>query len=199
MPVCDVNNKMQRPATLQTGPVLASADVAKRPVFYKDLAKFLEDLRTEKGWGQSQAADIAQRRGLTVATRQKILRLETGKTKNIDPEVLRAVADLYERPYLELVGHVVAERYGIDLASGRDLSRQIGELQRASHLSGGSDGPDPPRVQQLERRLQEYETLVGEMQDVAGRLFRLAALGKKGPSARRAQSQSGRRAGKTSE
>lgn len=70
-----------------------------RPVFYPDLGEYFEGLRAAEGWSQSDAARFAAQRGLTALTRQVLLRLENGATKNPEPDVLRAVADLYGQDY----------------------------------------------------------------------------------------------------
>ena len=75
---------------------------------------FLVQLRESFRWRQAQAADIATRRELAVS-RQALRGLEEGKTQSPEPELLRAVAQLYKVPYEELVRRYVHERYGIDL------------------------------------------------------------------------------------
>lgn len=88
-----------------------------RPVFWPQLATFFTNLRVEKRWGQRQAAKIAENRGLTILSRQQLLRLEKGQTKDPDADVLRAVASLYELPYEEVVRRLAVAKYGVNLAS----------------------------------------------------------------------------------
>jgi transcriptional regulator with XRE-family HTH domain len=89
--------------------------VTNRPVFHAKLGKFFKALRKERNLGQRQAACLAAHRNLRL-TQHVLLRLEKGKTKNPDPEVLRAMADLYNVPYEWLVQRWTRERYGIDVA-----------------------------------------------------------------------------------
>jgi transcriptional regulator with XRE-family HTH domain len=86
----------------------------KRSVFLEGFGHYLVSLREALRWKQAQAADIAKRRGIAV-TYQALRGLEEGTTKSPDPELLRAIAALYELPYPELVRRYVHERYGVDL------------------------------------------------------------------------------------
>jgi transcriptional regulator with XRE-family HTH domain len=104
--------------------------VRHRPVFYEDLGRFFADLRVVKGWTQRQAVDMAQRRGLVDLTRQTLFRLERGQTKNPDPAVLHALAELYDLPYEQLVARFVERRYGVQIG-GADTSET--DLMRAQN------------------------------------------------------------------
>lgn len=84
-----------------------------RPVFFADLGKFFVSLREAKNWNQSQAADIATRRGLSRLSYNALRYLEEGKTKNPEPDVLRALATLYDVPYEELLAKFWETRYGV--------------------------------------------------------------------------------------
>lgn len=84
-----------------------------RPVFHESLGQFFVSLREAKGWGQRQAASIAERNKLPGLTRQVMWRLEAGKTKNAEPDVLRSLALLYEVPYQDLVARWVKVRFGV--------------------------------------------------------------------------------------
>lgn len=87
--------------------------MADRPVFHPELGTFFRRLREAKGWNQSQAASQARRWKLNALTRQVLIRLETGKTKNPEPDVLLALARLYEWPPRELFARFLEARYGI--------------------------------------------------------------------------------------
>lgn len=97
--------------------VLASGQMRRRPVYFKELGDFLIALREGKKWQQAHAAARAKRRGLVALTRQVLLRLEKGQTKSPDPDALRAVAALYGVDYVDLVIRMMNERYGL----GHDL------------------------------------------------------------------------------
>ena len=84
----------------------------ERPIFHPEIGRVFERLRLDRGWRQSQAADIAKRRGLSLITRQVILRLERGQTKNVEPDVLRQIASLYETSYRHVLASWVEHRYG---------------------------------------------------------------------------------------
>jgi transcriptional regulator with XRE-family HTH domain len=111
--VSSVNNNLQTLATLATIRALTSQPVRRRPVFFKDLGEFFVRLREARQWNQSQAADMARRRGLSALTRQVLLRLERGQTKNPEPDVMRAIAALYEVDYRVLVEQFVRVRFGV--------------------------------------------------------------------------------------
>ncbi len=85
----------------------------ERRIFHPEIGRLFERLRSDRGWRQAQAADIARRRGLTLITRQVILRLEKGQTKSIDPDVLRQIASLYGTPYRQVLASWVEHRYGV--------------------------------------------------------------------------------------
>src|SRR4051794_26874904 len=90
-----------------------------RPVYLKDLGQLFTKLRHDRGWSQSEAASIAERRQLPNLTRQVLLRLENGQTKNPDPEALQSLSRLYDVPYEQLVRALVESverRYAEDAA-----------------------------------------------------------------------------------
>jgi transcriptional regulator with XRE-family HTH domain len=175
--------------------VLASERVRRRPIRFKQLGEFLIAQRASRQWQQAEAAAIAKRRGLKALTRQVLLRLENGQTKSPEPEALRAVAELYTLNYDDLVHRMMVERYGIS----SDLIRHTGTGQQDSHQSKGeSDVPASARIQQLERRVQEYESALHEVQDLANRLVRIASVGEESrppgrvaPSVRRRDRKAG--------
>jgi transcriptional regulator with XRE-family HTH domain len=81
-------------------------------VFFPALGAYFVSLREARGWNQSQAGDIAARRKIPI-TYQALRGLEEGKTKSPEPELLRAVSELYDVPYEQVVGRVLFERYGV--------------------------------------------------------------------------------------
>ena len=89
--------------------------MAERPTFHAGLGEYFISLRQRLGWGQRQAAQLAERRGIVLLTRQVMLRLEQGKTKNPEPTVLRAVAELYGVTYEELVARCIQSQYGVEM------------------------------------------------------------------------------------
>lgn len=156
-------------ATAQSAVTIVGV-VGKRRVFSKDLGEYFVSLRAEKGWKQSQAADIASRREIRRLSYQTLRGLEEGKTKNPDPSTLRAIAKLYEKSYEEVVARVVANRYGINLGDtvkGRDLIRPAA----AGDSEASAGGPDvslAPRVlaereQALRRILQNAKSQIAEL------------------------------------
>lgn len=129
-----VNNKnTRRPTKGAVRPLPSGYMPESRPVFHPEIGKFFSDLREAKGWTQRQAEDIAERRKLSALTRQVLWRLEKGKTKNIEPTVLRAIADLYEMPYGDLVQRWTLHRYGVDLSR----HNQPGEIDQADSEPSG--------------------------------------------------------------
>lgn len=101
-----------------------------RPVFYPELGRFFQGLRDRSGYGLRQAATLAQNRHLHALTKGVLEGLEKGKTKNVDPDVLRAIATLYDQPYEDIVATVVRARYGVALSESADQADQ----QRATAL-----------------------------------------------------------------
>lgn len=121
----------------------------RRPVFHPDLGRYFAELRKAHGWKQSQAAHFAARRGLAALTRQVLLRLENGKTKNPEPDVLRAVGDLYGVPYEQLVTRCVEAQYGVELRPARP-----GEARPAAWGQPGLAAGDEDELRLLERYRQ---------------------------------------------
>ncbi len=151
--------------------------MAKRPVFWPELAKFFQELREAKGWGQRQAADIAQRQGLRVLTRQVLLRLETGQTKNPKPEVLRAVAMLYDVPYEAITTRVAGDVFAMPSA-GRGKRRGSNvELEAAR-----------ARIRELEDEVRLYEAFLRQARALSEELHNFTTAGIRavsGPPTRR--------------
>ena len=112
---CFVNHKLPRRFTVRTALVLASKVVARaRPVFHRDFGEFLRNLRKARDWSGRGAASIAQRKGLPL-TYQVLRNLENGQIKNPGPETLRAIADLYDIEYRDVVFRFVSSRYSLGL------------------------------------------------------------------------------------
>lgn len=127
-------------ARLRLGSVKTSQRI--RPIFHADLGAFFLSLRTEKGWKQRTAADIALRRNIKPLTRQVLLRLERGQTQNPKPEVLRALATLYERPYAEIVTRFAWARYRVSLTESRIAPPSNGVLSSSVHAARGTRTSD---------------------------------------------------------
>jgi transcriptional regulator with XRE-family HTH domain len=139
--------------------MLGFADVPARPIVYKKFGRHLANLRVARGWNQSDAARFAAQKHISdVLTRQVLLHLEAGKTKNPDPAVLRAVAQLYEASYVDVVRHyliehieVQADRYGVSVRVPDEIDEmdarrfEIGHAQAAS----GENVQRPPSDQNL--------------------------------------------------
>ena len=66
---------------------------------------------------------------MKLLTRQVLLRLENGKTKWPDPDVLQQLATLYELPYAEMVAEVVRHSYKLafNVENERTLSLQTAD------------------------------------------------------------------------
>lgn len=130
-------------ATVNNAPqaVIASEEMRRRPVYSKDLGEFFTSLREAHGWNQSEAAEFAHRRGHKPLTRQVLLRLERGQTKNPEPEVLRSVAKLYGISYPRIIAAVVKCRYNIDVTDRAALNTETGVESGsvAGTQEGGAD------------------------------------------------------------
>lgn len=173
---------MQPLSTVSTTGELPCPTVAERPVYLREFGRYCADLREAKGWNQSDAARYAKQRGLKELTRNIILRIEAGKTKNPEPAVLRALADLYGRQYREMVDRLVFLRYGL----GPDQSRH-GEDQTSNLPIGGSDVPASGERD----RISELEAALGQVTDVARHLIEIAAVGEKGHKATKGKTRRG--------
>lgn len=138
-----VNNKNTQGLTMGAGWQVASSGMGGRPVFHPEIGQFFTDLREAKGWTQRQAEDIAERRKLAALTRQVLWRLEKGKVKNLDPKVLRALAELYDMSYEGLVERWTAHRYGVAVALvARDLPGHAGPGSSPAVPSQAPQGGD---------------------------------------------------------
>jgi transcriptional regulator with XRE-family HTH domain len=181
---------MQTASTNLPEAVLASAPVSARPIFHADFGRYLAKLREERtGWTQSDAARFGQKQN-PVLTRQVLLHLEAGRTKDPEPEVLRALAQLYGVEYSEIAGRFVAQRYGIDIGH-RDLPRH-GRSGESTPHRGGVDVTAPTRV--LED-LATAKRTIREMSVAANKIAALAAkqiVAGESLRARSAQSRGGK-------
>jgi hypothetical protein len=115
--------------------------VSKRPVFHPELAAFFRGLRVARGLGFNQAVDTARRRGLPVTT-QHLRGLEKGTTKNPDPDVLRALARLYDLSYEALATQYVRVRFGLQVAAGQpdESPRDRAEAEHGGSARGRDSG-----------------------------------------------------------
>jgi transcriptional regulator with XRE-family HTH domain len=160
----------------------------KRPVFHPQIGKFFAELRERKGFTQRQAGALAERRKLPGLTRQVLWRLEAGRTKNPEPEVFRAIAELYEESYEEVIAKWVVYRYGVSDLIGHG----VGTGSAAPPLSGGAvDGPAQARILELERQLADHQAQMREVRALTARLVELATRG--GEDGAAAQPQARRR------
>src|SRR6185369_12189370 len=110
-----------------------------RPVFHEKLGKFFRDMRIAKDIGLRQAAQHAHARKFRLLTKQVLFSLENGRTKNIEPDVLKEVAAFYGKPYEEIAAKVFEVRYGVSLGPTRDLSSHALQIERTPHAKGESD------------------------------------------------------------
>src|SRR5262249_25602097 len=119
-------------------------------------------LRETRGWKQSQAADIAARRGITL-TYQTLRGLELGETQSPSPDALRAVAELYGVSYPDVVATFVRHAYGIDASA-------VGDAQL--DLSGPTDEEveDFTAVRLLADRIAAGPPIVVEESRIYGHL-----------------------------
>jgi transcriptional regulator with XRE-family HTH domain len=141
-------------------------------------------LRDDRGWNQSEAADMSRRKGHPALTRQVLLRLERGQTKNPEPEVMRAVAALYGLDYADLVRQFVALRFGVVSDAANANQNEAGESKsydllrptrdQFSRLSSPGDSASATesssrrdRVSELEAELRMLRTQYREVRDAA--------------------------------
>lgn len=167
--------------------------MTSRPVFHAQTGALLERLREERGWTQSEAASLAERRGLKGLSRQILLKLEKGLIKTPDPETLRAVAALYGVDYMELFTRFIGKRYGI----GSDLPRHSELEESASHHTGGQNADEtlsPTRVlaREHEEALDQIIDSARAIAELEEKIRRTAnqILGRQDAATRRSQTVS---------
>ena len=161
-----VNHKEPRVSTTETTSAVAWENVRRRPVYHPELGSFFRELRKSQGWTLRQAGDIAHRRGLTSLSRQVLFRLERGQTKNPEPEVLQALAKLYNFSYSVLVGRLTKARYGLDAYEVRAPKHEL-------------DKDEDPLAQQPESQPHEFAAppldpdVIQNLADIAGHVATL--------------------------
>lgn len=133
-------------------------------VYAKELGDFFAGLREARGWTQSAAARAAKSAKLNVLSRNVLLRLEEGKIKNPEPDVLRALAKLYLLPYDQILGRFVRARYG------SDLPWQAKELPSPSHVTSPKEvSLEVATARTLQHVTRAYEQTVNDIQVLAER------------------------------
>lgn len=139
-----------------------------RPVFFPALGAYFKSLRDAKGWNQSQAADMAVRRKITL-TYQQIRGLEEGKTYDPDPQAMRAVAELYDVSFEEVLAAVITHRYGVSVPA-----TAFGRRGRTTQPSRPSaQARAAARISALEERVATYKATMRQMR---APIAKLAAL-----------------------
>lgn len=133
--------------------VLGCNPVAGRPVFHKEFGQYLIGLRNACRWSQSDAARFAKQQDLGI-TRQMILHLEKGKTKDPAPQALRDMAVLYGTPYEMIVWKFIECRYGLERTARHEQKPEGIEksIQRSSTQQ------EIARVQLSHSNIPESET-----------------------------------------
>jgi transcriptional regulator with XRE-family HTH domain len=128
-----------------TGADYHRPQVSGRPTFHPELAEFFKTLREAAGIRSfRQAVSIAARRSKTepifkAITPQTLRGLEKGTTKNPNPQVLRAVAELYRVPYADL-----AQRFfekGFELAKADESQTVDAPVAPPASDAVGLGGP----------------------------------------------------------
>jgi hypothetical protein len=163
---------------------LASGVARIRPVFHRELGRWLADererLRRAEGdkWSLRNAATMAKRQGLPALSYQVLFRIERGQVRHITRDVLEAIAALYGLSYPDVLSKYIASEYGLQVA-GSDLTSHAGT--RASGLPrGGVDvsASTRQRIQDLEGEVAYYRTVIKQAQKLAART--LTALSNEG-------------------
>ena len=126
-----------------------------RPIFHAEFGKYLADLRDKRNMSQSDAARFG-RKLTPLLTRHVLLHMEAGKTKDPEPDVLRALAVLYEVPYEVIVEKLVACRYGITSRKNTTAETATDELESALPVEG-QHGPSasPARLTDVQAAAQD--------------------------------------------
>ena len=85
-----------------------------RNLYHPELGQYFRALRESRGWSQRSRALLAARKRHLPIEATPLSWLETGRTKNPDPELLRALATLYGVPFAEVAREVIRHTYAID-------------------------------------------------------------------------------------
>jgi len=155
--------------------------MTKRPVFHADLGRFFTQLRTARGLkSQRQAALVAKNRKLPVSY-QVLQRLEAGRTKTPEPELLRALSALYDVPYEEIVRQWVARHFETE----SDLIRPDRD-QESAHDTVAADRRE---LHTLRQQVAQYKEEAGKVHAIAESLIdAVVDLGKiSNPSTKRSR------------
>jgi DNA-binding XRE family transcriptional regulator len=79
----------------------------------KQFGNYLKELRTNKGLSQALAAIRTQRTQMTV-TQATVGKYEKGQVMDPDPQVIKALAQIYGASYEELLWKLLLAKYGLD-------------------------------------------------------------------------------------
>lgn len=148
--------------------------MAGRPVFHPALGAYFKQLREQRGFknpasGQSDAARQAERQHLRTITRQIIVRLEAGRTKWPDPDVLRDLAALYRVPYTDIVARVTADAYG---PIAGDLPRPTSGTSSgqgdSDHVASGASPHLFPNLDAVAAALRDIQAKTFDIRDALG-------------------------------
>lgn len=137
-----------------------------RPVFHRELGRYLRELREAAGLGQRQAAELLRRRKLANVSDSTLNWLENGRTKHPNPALLRAIAELYRTSYDSLLRRVVRDTHGRDLV---DHSRGIEPPSRTEEADAHAT-----ETRVLTARIAELEELVKHLTDTLADVATLA-------------------------
>jgi transcriptional regulator with XRE-family HTH domain len=141
-----------------------------RPVFHNALGDFFRSIREAKGWSLRQTATLAANRKIGSVSYQSLQRLEAGKAKNPEPDLLKALAKLYAVPYQTLVDKWVEHTF--------DLTRHSTDQSSGSSSHVGDPLNDPAATRMELERLRtivaRYDEEVRKMRALADDVFNTA-------------------------
>lgn len=116
--------------------------MGQKKVFDEDIGRFFRELRERRRVGLRQAVRRAEilvedgQKHLDVITVDTLGRLERGKTKHVDRDLLWALATLYKIPYKELLSAYVRQKY----LAGLDDFSHVAVTELASNVAATSRG-----------------------------------------------------------
>lgn len=84
-----------------------------RPVFHPGIGFDLRALRESKRWSVEHVVDRAADKGHAALTENRLRWIEAGLAEHPDPDVLRAIAAVYNLDYAPLVWRFVEATYGV--------------------------------------------------------------------------------------
>jgi hypothetical protein len=120
--------------------------------WWPEFAAYLRGLRATYAtgrWGTRSAARRAEAHGATGVNRNRLERAERGWWRDVDADFLRGVAIFYGRPYEEVAGVYLGERFSVRIVSHSSATAVVRSEDGRRSMSA-PDSDSAPDTQQPE-------------------------------------------------